>query len=102
MERKAVLIRFEDALWAEASACAKDEKLSFNQFVEFAVGRAVNRHRWEDITAKRNLARVRGAGEAQKPVQGAKKALPMPSGGRNAPCPCGSGKKWKACCRGGQ
>jgi hypothetical protein len=23
--------------------------------------------------------------------------LPMPSGGRNAPCPCGSGKKWKKC-----
>ena len=25
--------------------------------------------------------------------------LAIPKPGRNAPCPCGSGKKWKACCR---
>lgn len=27
--------------------------------------------------------------------------LPLPVPGRNAPCPCGSGKKFKKCCKSG-
>ena len=42
--------------------------------------------------AQRRMNTNASAGEAQTPVHVEKKV------GRNEPCPCGSGKKYKNCC----
>lgn len=46
----------------------------------------------EDIT---DLYRLQGANDTANVLPDVPKALPV---ARNAPCPCGSGKKYKACC----
>ena len=56
--------------------------------------------------AAMSLVMVGAAADRRRPgelVNGLQTAPPMQSGRvklrRNGPCPCGSGKKWKACCR---
>jgi preprotein translocase subunit SecA len=53
--------------------------------------------------ARGPLARPAGAAPAPGPLRGAAPAgarpgQPTPRVGRNDPCPCGSGKKYKKCC----
>lgn len=54
---------------------------------------AVGEGREAFATALRDDARPRFAGHQQKPDR-----RPAAKIGRNEPCPCGSGKKYKACC----
>lgn len=54
----------------------------------------------EDLVALRRLAGL-GTGEVDSPsVEQRGAAAARPVVGRNAPCPCGSGKKFKKCCLG--
>lgn len=98
MERKPILLRlpvgFEEAL----VRYAQRQGVSRNLVITWAVN---------DFLAKVYGRPVSGQAEKSAPVveavasPGRKsgKALPEPAGGRNALCPCGSGKKWKVCCR---
>jgi SWIM/SEC-C metal-binding protein len=38
--------------------------------------------------------------DVERALQARQPALPTPKIGRNEPCPCGSGKKFKKCCEG--
>jgi hypothetical protein len=51
--------------------------------------------------AEEDAARARAAARARRGIVGTKSETPVRAGpkvGRNDPCPCGSGKKYKKCC----
>ncbi|WP_028586255.1 preprotein translocase subunit SecA [Desulfocurvus vexinensis] len=52
----------------------------------------------EDFKHKEEPAKVRYSGGAQAPQQPETVRREAPKTGRNDPCPCGSGKKYKKCC----
>ena len=68
-----------------------------------AVLREMFRHQsmsWKNLSSARRSreleqARMAGSGEAQTVQQVVRGAAKV---GRNDPCPCGSGKKYKKCC----
>jgi len=54
---------------------------------------ALEQYKKQQEAMQKNLVMSRGAGEAQEPVKRSHEKI-----GRNDPCPCGSGKKYKKCC----
>ena len=98
MDRKPILLRLPAEFEEPLSRLALRERVSRNTVLTWAVS---------DFLAKVYGRPVPGQAEKPAPVvevvasPGRKsgKALPEPAGGRNALCPCGSGKKWKVCCR---
>jgi uncharacterized protein len=50
-----------------------------------------------ELTSRVQAAGLQGA-EAVRPARTEQHGIRSSNGGRNAACPCGSGKKWKYCC----
>jgi uncharacterized protein YecA (UPF0149 family) len=46
------------------------------------------------------ITMLMGADDTEPPIPEAPVLLPLHEVGRNDPCPCGSGKKFKKCCLG--
>ena len=68
------------------------EKLYFNMHVAKADW-LYNLPEWDDILSKEKRSEIKVAYNITKTVVNENKI------GRNDPCPCGSGKKYKKCCR---
>lgn len=98
MVRKSIPLRLPVEFVGPLDRLALRERVSRNTVLTWAVA---------DFLGKVYGRPVSGQAEKPAPVVKASvspgrksgKALPEPAGGRNAPCPCGSGKKWKVCCR---
>lgn len=99
MERKSVLLRLPVEVHRLVAAYADRRGMSVNSVLCSAVADFLDRN-WERPTnrvALEGVPQVPVAGE--KSTVALKKRLPEPKEGRNALCPCGSGRKWKVCCR---
>lgn len=98
MDRKSIPLRLPLEFVEPLDRLALRERVSRNTVLTWAVS---------DFLAKVYGRPVSSQAEKPAPVVKAAvspgrksgKSLPEPPGGRNAPCPCGSGKKWKVCCR---
>ncbi|MFT4197195.1 MAG: SEC-C metal-binding domain-containing protein [Pseudoxanthomonas sp.] len=104
-------LRLADALKAEAMAYAGDLGISLNALVAVAVrdyldvrkrgvvparALALEAQALSAKPAPARPARARAEPVASAPVK-AHAALPVAKVGRNEPCPCGSGRKYKQC-----
>jgi preprotein translocase subunit SecA len=76
-------VRLPDVLKGKVQACADELGLSLNAIVVVALD-AYLRGRTSEP-------------ESSPPVVAKKPKSPIPKVGRNDPCPCGSGKKYKRC-----
>jgi len=70
---------------------------AYRQFFEVSAG-------WFRAEGRRLAERCRVEAEAARRAQQAAARLPRPTPtvGRNDPCPCGSGRKYKRCCGGSE
>lgn len=87
--KKRVNISIGVELHAQAVAHARRQEMDFSELVSHLLREALRR------PTPAVSADASGAAVEQKPAP-ATSGLPKP--GRNAPCPCGSGKKFKRCC----
>ncbi|OPY71951.1 MAG: hypothetical protein A4E63_01388 [Syntrophorhabdus sp. PtaU1.Bin050] len=86
-------IRFPDVLKDKMKVCADEMGLSLNSFVMVAI---------DAYLRGRAPEKVNDVKESLKPesfpqVAAKNPDRPIPKVGRNDPCPCGSGKKYKKC-----
>lgn len=81
-------LRLPDALKAEADAYAATLGISLNALCAVAL---------RDYLLERAPVPASEAPRAESAQRVASAVLAQPAGGVNAPCPCGSGQKWKRC-----
>ena len=83
---------------------AKRKRLSEAEFevVELEIPRSLAKKLYartpKGVGFKNFLLRVLSAGTGGKPLIVAEPVQQGPMIGRNSPCSCGSGRKWKRCC----
>lgn len=96
VEKKAFALRVPVGLFQVGKRFADERGQSFNAFVCMAIAEYVDRNWGRPMN---NLRKVDASVPVSVPElkEGAGKRFVEPAGGRNAPCPCGSGKKWKVC-----
>lgn len=85
-------IRFPDVLKDKMKACADEMGLSLNSLVLVATDAYLRGRTPEKVDDVKELLKPESS------PQVATKKPEIPKVGRNDPCPCGSGKKYKKCC----
>lgn len=91
-------VRLTDPLKADAARYARSLGISLNALVAVAVRDYLDARRQEpgeEPASSPPVARPAGPRTVQKPAPAI--AAAVPKVGRNEPCPCGSGKKYKQC-----
>ncbi|OPX94969.1 MAG: hypothetical protein A4E62_02780 [Syntrophorhabdus sp. PtaU1.Bin002] len=86
-------IRFPDVLKDKMKACADEMGLSLNSLVLVATDAYLRGRTSEKVDDVKESLKP----ESSPPVAAKKPERPIPKVGRNDPCPCGSGKKYKKC-----
>ena len=91
----AVTLRLPDPLKAEAQAYAEGLGLSLNALCAVALRDYLDARKSKPVKVPPKVpSRARVPSPAAKRLTTAR---PFPKVGRNEPCPCGSGKKYKQC-----
>lgn len=91
-DKTRLTVRLPPPLADEATTMAETMGVSLNAFLTLAVRNWVS---YQKRFMSSTPSPPRPPPEApMKPVAGRE---PMPKVGRNDPCPCGSGRKWKHC-----
>lgn len=103
---RALTLRLPDPLMAEAQAYAESLGLSLNGLCAVALRDYLDARKGKPAGAPAKVSQPLAAPSPRKASVGAKMpsplaqpptAWPVPKVGPNAPCPCGSGKKYKKC-----
>lgn len=82
-EKVAITLRLPADLKRHLEWCAAAESRTLNGELVYLLARATKFGLW--------------APTARVPASGETRVVEAPKAGRNAPCPCGSGKKYKHC-----
>lgn len=90
-----------DETLTELRPTLKMDDAEFEDFRLSVILPMIRRHRemFPDLAPRESPDRSRAAPARQAPPTTASWTEGYPGTGRNAPCPCGSGRKYKRCCR---